>query len=87
MTPYELQEAMMEANKRFYAARRIPAIRSSAPVYRKHRLQGYLLSRAWEHVRENRDFLRELKDLSESFAPPVHLAPDFFKSELETATP
>jgi len=87
MTPYELQEAMMEANKRFYAARRIPAIRSGAPVYRKHRLQGYLLSRAWEHVRENRDFLRELKDLSESFAPPVHLAPDFFKSELETATP
>jgi radical SAM superfamily enzyme YgiQ (UPF0313 family) len=87
MTPYELQEAMMEANKRFYAPRRISAIRSGTPVYRKHRLQGYLISRAWEHVRENRDFLREPKDLSESFAPPVHLAPDFFKSELETATP
>ena len=86
MTPYELQEAMMEANKRFYTAGRISAIRSTAPVYRKHRLQGYLISRAWEHVRENRDFLCELKDFSESSAPPVSVAPDFLKSELETAT-
>jgi radical SAM superfamily enzyme YgiQ (UPF0313 family) len=86
MTPYELQEAMMEANRRFYTAGRISAIGSTAPVYRKHRIQGYLLSRAWEHVRENRDFLGELKDLSESSAPPVAVATDFLKSELETAT-
>ena len=86
MTPYELQEAMMEANKRFYTAGRISAIGSTAPLYRKHRLQGYLISRAWEHVRENRDFLRELKDFSESSAPPVSVAPDFLTSELETAT-
>jgi radical SAM superfamily enzyme YgiQ (UPF0313 family) len=86
MTPFELQEAIMGANKRFYSAGRISAIRSTAPVCRKHRLQGYLISRAWEHVRENRDFLRELKDLSESSAPPVSVAPDFLKSELETAT-
>lgn len=85
-TPYELQEAVMEANKRFYTASRISAIGSTAPVYRKHRLQGYLISRAWEHVRENREFLRELKDLSESSAPPVSVAPDFLKSELETVT-
>ena len=71
MTPYELQEEIMKANKRFYAPWRISAIRPTAPVYRKHRLQGYLISRAWEHVRENRDFLSELKDLSESSAPPV----------------
>jgi radical SAM superfamily enzyme YgiQ (UPF0313 family) len=85
MTPYELQEAMMEANKRFYTAGRISAIRSTAPVYRKHRLQGYLISRAWEHVRENRDFLLELKDLSESSVPPMSVVPEFLKSELETA--
>jgi anaerobic magnesium-protoporphyrin IX monomethyl ester cyclase len=87
MTPYELQEAMMEANKRFYTAGRIAAIRSGVPVYRKHRLQGYLISRAWEHVRENRDFLWELKALSDSSAPPVALAPQFLQSSLETATP
>jgi anaerobic magnesium-protoporphyrin IX monomethyl ester cyclase len=51
MTPYELQVAMLEANKRFYTAGRISAIHATAPVCRKHRLQGYLLSRAWEHVR------------------------------------
>jgi anaerobic magnesium-protoporphyrin IX monomethyl ester cyclase len=71
MTPYELQEEMMKANKRFYAPWRISPIRPAAPVYRKHRLQGYLISRAWEHVRENRDFLSELRDLSESSAPPM----------------
>jgi len=87
MTPYELQGAMMEANKRFYTVGRISAIGATVPVYRKHRLQGYLISRAWEHVGENRDFLRELKDLSESSAPPVHLGPEFLKSKLETATP
>ena len=86
MTPYELQEAVMEANKRFYTAGRIPAIRSTAPVYRKHRLQGYLISRAWEHVRENWNFLGELKDLSELSASPVSVAPDFLTSELEAVT-
>jgi radical SAM superfamily enzyme YgiQ (UPF0313 family) len=85
MTPYELQEAVMEANKRFYGARRIPAVHATAPVSRKHRLQGYLISRAWEHVKENGDFLSELKELSESWAPPATIAPDFLPTELKTA--
>ena len=71
MTPYELQEATMEANKRFYTAGRVSAIRATTPVCRKHRLQGYLISRAWEHMRENGEFLWELNDLSESSAPQV----------------
>ena len=87
MTPYELQEAMMEANRRFYTAGRISAIGSTAPVYRKHRIQGYLLSRAWEHVRENRDFLGELKDLSESSAPPVSVAPRRVEDSRKTGEP
>ena len=53
-------------------------------MYHKHQLQGYLISRAWEHVRENRDFMRELKEFSESQAPPTPLSPASFKSGLET---
>ena len=41
------------------------------PMSRKHQVQGYLMTRAWEHVRENRDFLRELKKFSETHHPPV----------------
>jgi anaerobic magnesium-protoporphyrin IX monomethyl ester cyclase len=74
MTPYELQEAVVSANQRFYAPRRILATGSDGPVSRKNRLQGYLISRAWEYVQENRDFLGELKALSESPAPPVSVA-------------
>ena len=70
MTPYELEEAVLEANKRFYSGSRIAAIGSDAPVNRKHRLQGYIVSRAWEYVSENREFLSELRALSESCASP-----------------
>ena len=87
MTPFELQDAVLKAHKRFYRARRMLAIKSKFPIYRKHQVQGYLISRAWEHVRENRDFMRELRDFSESSAPPVTMVPDFLKSELETAKP
>ncbi|MCL5736657.1 MAG: B12-binding domain-containing radical SAM protein [Actinobacteria bacterium] len=86
MTPYELQEVLLQAHKRFYRARRIVDVHPKAPMYHKHQLQGYLISRAWEHVRENRDFLRELKDFSESQAPPVALSSTPFKSGLETVS-
>ncbi len=84
MTPYELQQAVLEAHKRFYRGRRVVAIHPKAPMYHKHQLQGYLISRAWEHVRENRDYLRELKDFSESQTPPAALSPTAFKADLET---
>ncbi|MFH0916719.1 MAG: radical SAM protein, partial [bacterium] len=86
MTPYELQEIMLQAHKQFYRGRRILTIKPKAPMYHKHQVQGYLISRAWEHVRENRDFLRELKDFSESQAPPLSLSPSFLKSGFETVT-
>lgn len=69
MTPYELQEATLAAHRRFYRARRIVTLKPKAPMYRKHQLQGYLMSRAWEHVRENREYLRELKEFSKSRPP------------------
>ncbi len=84
MTPFELQEILLQAHKRFYKGRRVLSIRPKAPMYHKHQLQGYLISRAWEHVRENRDFLRELKDFSDSHAPPVSVTSGFLKSGLET---
>jgi radical SAM superfamily enzyme YgiQ (UPF0313 family) len=64
MTPLELQTSVLEANRRFYTAGRILALGRSAPVRRLHRLQGYLISRAWEHVTENADYLCELSELS-----------------------
>jgi radical SAM superfamily enzyme YgiQ (UPF0313 family) len=84
MTPFELQEILLQAHRRFYKARRMATIFPKAPMFRKHQVQGFLLSRAWEHVRENREFLRELKDFSESHTPPLAASPGFLKSGLET---
>ena len=87
MTPSELQDIILKSHQRFYRAGRMLSINPKFPIYRKHQVQGYLISRAWEHVRENRDFVRELRDFSESSKPPVTDVPDFLKSELETASP
>jgi radical SAM superfamily enzyme YgiQ (UPF0313 family) len=84
MTPYELQMAVMHAHKRFFTARRLLTIKPRAPMYRKHQVEGYLMSHAWEHVRENRDYLRELREFSESQHPPVSPEGGFLKSSLET---
>jgi radical SAM superfamily enzyme YgiQ (UPF0313 family) len=84
MTPYELQEATLTAHKRFYTARRIATIRPKAPMYHKHQVQGYLMSHAWEHVRENREFLRELRDFSETQSPPVPVSDGFLQSGFGT---
>jgi radical SAM superfamily enzyme YgiQ (UPF0313 family) len=86
MTPYELQEAVLRAHTQFYKARRIVTIKPKAPMYRKHQIEGYLISRVWEHVRENRDFLRELKAYSESQAPPTSVGPGFLRAGFETIT-
>ncbi len=40
MTPYELQEVMLQAHKRFYKARRIVTIKPKAPMYHKHQIAG-----------------------------------------------
>ncbi len=71
MSPYELQDAVLRAQRRFYTVRKIVTPVYKTPTSRKHQVQGYLMSRAWEHVRENRDFLRELKVFSETHRPPV----------------
>jgi radical SAM superfamily enzyme YgiQ (UPF0313 family) len=90
MTPYELQLATLDAHKRFYRGRRMFAINPDTPRYRKHQIEGYLISRAWEWVPENREFLRELKDFSESQFPPLGANSGFMSSGrgsgLETAT-
>jgi hypothetical protein len=91
MTPYELQMVTLDAHKRFYKARRMFAIDPGTPRYRKHQIEGYLISRAWEWVPENREFLRELRDFSESQFPPLSANNGFMGSGrgsgLETATP
>jgi radical SAM superfamily enzyme YgiQ (UPF0313 family) len=84
MTPYELQVAVMEAHRRFYKVSRIINPFPKMPMYRKHQVQGYVLAHAWEHIGENREFMRELKDFSESQTPPVSLSATPFKSSLET---
>ncbi len=71
MTPYELQDAVLRAQRRFYTVRKMVQPKYDTPTRRKHQVQGYLMSRAWEHVRENRDFLRELKEFSETHSPPT----------------
>ncbi len=86
MTPYELQEALLYAHRRFYKPRRIVTLRPKAPIFRKHQVQGYLMSRAWEHVRENREYLRELRDFSESQPPPTSMSGGFRPSGFETVT-
>ena len=71
MTPYELQVVTLDAHKRFYRPRRIFSMHPSTPRYPKHQVQGYLLAHAWEHVPENRAFMRELREFSEKHQPPV----------------
>jgi radical SAM superfamily enzyme YgiQ (UPF0313 family) len=95
MTPYELQVATLDAHKRFYSAGRLLNLRPSTPRYWKHSIEGYLLARAWEHVRENRDFIRELRDFSDSQRPPLSADSGFLGATvgpalgpgLETPTP
>jgi radical SAM superfamily enzyme YgiQ (UPF0313 family) len=91
MTPYELQMVTLDAHKRFYRARRMFAINPDTPRYRKHQIEGYLISRAWEWVPENREFLHELRDFSESQFPPLEANSGFMGSGrgsgVETATP
>lgn len=86
MTPYELQESVLEAHRRFYTVRRMFTVRPKAPMYHKHQVQGYLLSHVWEYVRENREYLRELKDFSESQSPPVAATEGLLRSGLETVS-
>jgi radical SAM superfamily enzyme YgiQ (UPF0313 family) len=85
MTPYELQETIQRAHKRFYSIRRILAPKYGAPIYRVHQLQGWLVTRAWEHVRENREFVRELRELSESHPHPGATTGGALKSDLGAA--
>jgi hypothetical protein len=80
MTPYELQDSILQAQRRFCSVRRIFTIRYKTPTFRKHQIQGYLMSHAWEHVRENREFLRELKSFSETHTPPVSPDSGFLRS-------
>ena len=42
------------------------------------------MTRAWEHVRENRDFLRELKEFSKTHQPPLSPDSGFLQSKGET---
>jgi radical SAM superfamily enzyme YgiQ (UPF0313 family) len=86
MTPYELQEATLAAHKRFYTVRRMLTVRPKAPMYHKHQVQGYLMSHAWEHVSENREFLRELRDFSDSQSPPVSRDAGFLQSGFGTVS-
>ncbi len=86
MTPYELQEATLQAHKRFYTPRRMLTLRPKAPMYHKHQVQGYLMSRAWEYVPENREYLKELRDFSDSQPPPGSVASGLLRSRLETVT-
>jgi len=78
MTPYELQITTLDAHKRFYTGRRVFTLHPNTPRYRKHQWQGYALAHAWEHVPENRAFMRELREFSRKQRPPVPSA-DAFK--------
>ena len=62
MSPWELQQAAIQANKRFYAARRIPGRVG-------YRTFGFLLSHGWEKVPKNRTYLRQLRAFSEAREP------------------
>ena len=86
MTPFELQEVLLAAHKRFYSAWQFVNPKPKTPVYHKHRLQGYLMARVWEHVRENRAFLRELKEFSDSQPRPDSAAPSLTRSGFTTVT-
>jgi radical SAM superfamily enzyme YgiQ (UPF0313 family) len=80
MTPYELQEAILQAQRRFYTVHKMVALKYKTPAVRKHQIQGYLMTRAWEHVPENRAFLRELRSFSETHRPPVSTDSGFLES-------
>jgi radical SAM superfamily enzyme YgiQ (UPF0313 family) len=86
MTPYELQVAIIQAHKRFFTAPRMISLRSKGPQYRKHQIEGYLMSHAWEHVRENRDFVKELREFSKKQSPHASLDGSFPKSRSHTQT-
>jgi radical SAM superfamily enzyme YgiQ (UPF0313 family) len=86
MTPFELQEVVLAAHKRFYSAWQFLNPTPKTPIYHKHRFEGYLIARAWEHVRENRAFLRELKELSDTQPRPSALASGLARSGFETIT-
>jgi radical SAM superfamily enzyme YgiQ (UPF0313 family) len=85
MTPYELQIAALDAHRRFYRGRRVFALHPEAPRYRKHQFEGYLLARAWEHVPENRAFMRELRDFSERESPPAPAGSRFMDEGLSSS--
>jgi radical SAM superfamily enzyme YgiQ (UPF0313 family) len=84
MTPYELQESVLQAQRRFYTVRKMVAPTYKTPMFRHHQIQGYLMTRAWEHVPENRDFLRELRAFSKTHRPPVSPDSGFLQSKRET---
>jgi hypothetical protein len=75
----------LDAHKRFYRASRMFALHPTTPRYRKHQIEGYLLARAWEHVRENREFLRELREFSETQVPPALAESRFGESDVGPA--
>jgi radical SAM superfamily enzyme YgiQ (UPF0313 family) len=85
MTPYELQVTTLDAHKRFYRGRRVFSMHPTAPRYRKHQIQGYLLSHAWEHVPENRAFLRELREFSDKQRPLAPADTAFMSSTVNSA--
>jgi radical SAM superfamily enzyme YgiQ (UPF0313 family) len=85
MTPYELQLVLLEAHKRFYTGRRIFSMHPGSPRYRKHQWQGYALAHAWEHVPENRAFMRELREFSEKQRPPIAPGDAFMGSTVRSA--
>ncbi len=84
MTPYELQIAVLQGHKRFFKISRMTGLRARGPMYRKHQVEGYLMSHAWEHVRENREFLKELKEFSENQSPPASLDGGLLGSKVST---
>jgi radical SAM superfamily enzyme YgiQ (UPF0313 family) len=59
MSPLELQQASMQAHRRFYSLQRVPAM----PKYRG---MGFLISRGWERVPDNMAYLRELRAFTAS---------------------
>jgi radical SAM superfamily enzyme YgiQ (UPF0313 family) len=85
MSPIELQEAVLHAHTHFYKAKRMFQIKYKVPMYRRHQIQGYLITRAWEHVGENREFMRELREYSATHAGPDSASFDSFKTELDAS--
>ena len=61
MSPWELQEAVMEAHLRFYNLTR-------ATSHTRWRLSGFLLANAWLRAPENVAYMKELRTYSEGLA-------------------